>query len=127
MGYNYNINKDIGVIYIVADSNFLEEGIKEFFVEIPEIAHESKIRKVLLDCRKVKSEITMTERFEYASELAKHFSGIKVAAVLEPPLRDPDLFGELVATNRGAIFHVCADMEEACSYLGVEQEQISLS
>lgn len=125
MAVNYNINKEIGFISVVVNNDAAEGGFEKFFVEIPKIAHESRISKILVDCRLIKNPLSTMKRFEYATGIAKHFRGIKVAFVADIPLRDPELFGELVATNRGADIRVCVDIKEAYFWLDIEQEKIS--
>ena len=59
------------------------------------------------------------ERFNYASRIAEQFRGLKVAFVVNQPLRDPNLFGETVAVNRGGNIRVLATLAEAYEWLEV--------
>ena len=127
MAIGYEVKEKPGFLFVIAHSELTTKVMEDFCEEVPKLAHESGVLKILVDCRAITNLIDIDERFNYAVNIAKCFDGLKVAAVADIPFRDPELFGEKVAKKLGANFHMCPDMKEACFWLDVEQEQTSSS
>ena len=124
MTVGYEVKKEPGFLNVVADGTLNTEVAENFCEEIPKLARESGISKVLVDCRAIKSAISKSERYEYAVNFAEHFKGLKIAAVADAPFRDAELFGETVAREHGANYRMCTNMAEAFFWLDVEQDQM---
>ena len=127
MSIGYEVQKKPGFIFVISRREFTNEVMEEFFEEVPKLAYESGVSKILVDCRAISKLVDVDERFNYAVNIAKCFNGLEVAAVADIPLRDPELFGEKVAQKLGANFHMCSNMKEACAWLDIGQDQISSS
>jgi hypothetical protein len=81
---------------------------------------ENKIGKLLLDGRLMEGfgPPTVSQRFWFATELAKEARGIvKVAMVVRPEFIDPQKFGVTVATNRNLDTDVFSNDAEALKWL----------
>jgi hypothetical protein len=124
MTVGFKVKKEPGFLHVVAESVLNAEAVENFCKEIPKIARESGISKVLVDCLAVTHSMSKEERIEYALNIAEHFEGIKVAIVADTPFRDNNLFGEKAARERGAQLRMCTNMAEAFFWLDVEQDQI---
>ncbi len=124
MALGYEVKKEQGFIHVVAESVLTTEAVENFCEKVPKIARESGISKVLVDCRAITQSISKAERIEYSINIAEHFKGIKVAVVADTPFRDPELYGETIARERGAQLRVCTNMAEAFFWLDIEQDQM---
>lgn len=91
-----------------------EEGLKR--------AARGGHRALLLDIRGMTGRApTMAERYDYAVQFTNLQAGvtprIRVALVGKEPMVHPQRFGEIVATNRGALIRVFTDMDLALNWL----------
>ena len=86
--------------------------------------------KLLVDARGVSGILTLAERFLYSENLARNYKGrrvvgtikhIQFAYVADPPILDPQRFGERVATSRGLHLKAVPTMEDAYEWLGVKE------
>ena len=70
--------------------------------------------------------MTTYERYDIATYFAnltrqnEETSKLQIAVVGNPPLIDPNRFGETVAKNHGLNIKVSNEMEEAVSWLGIK-------
>ena len=124
MTIGYEVKKERGFLYVVANSTLNKAAVENFCEEVPKMARESGISKVLVDCLGVKHSMNKEERIMYALNIAEHFEGIKVAVVANTPFRDTELYGETAARERGAQFRMCTNMAEAFFWLDIEQDQL---
>lgn len=124
MTMGFEVKKEPGFLSVVADSVLTAESVESFCKEIPKMASESGISKVLVDCRAVKHSMNKEERIEHALNIAEHFVEIKVAVVADAPFRDNNLFGETAARERGAQLRMCTNMAEAFFWLDIERNQL---
>ena len=124
MTLGYEVKKEKGFLHVVTESVLTVEIVENFCEEVPKMASESGISKVLVDCRAITYSLSKAERIEYSVNIAEHFKGIKVAIVADAPFRDNNLFGETAARERGAQFRVCTNMAEAFFWLDIEQDQM---
>jgi hypothetical protein len=77
---------------------------------------------LLVDARGITGrEPTMVERYEWAVRIAelqaRHEPRIRVALLGHEPLIHPERFGEIVASNRGAVVRAFTDEAEALEWL----------
>jgi len=88
------------------------------------IAHQCT--KVLADLRKVEGSLTTMQRYtmgevgaqKYRSALVERkISHCRFALVANPPLMDPNKFGETVATNRGMAVGIFSSFQHASDWL----------
>ena len=93
---------------------------------IHEIAAEHHRSSVLIDALDVHGSLKIMERFQIASKMPDILSNLKVAFVLNDEIRDPSLFGENVAVNRGAIIKVVKDIDTGLDWLRVESNSDSI-
>jgi hypothetical protein len=106
--------------YMVA--RFTGEGKAEeallYFEQIVEQCTRTNNKKLLIDCTKAKTEITIVEMYEQG-EGAKLFSrhGIKIAVVVPEEKLEPEKFSEMVARNRGVDACVFTDYQTAEKWL----------
>ena len=120
MALRYEVTVEPGFIRVAVSRPVTAENIRQFCLEVPELARKSGVSKVLLDQRRIPSALNSMERFKYATEFAEYFRGLQVACVQENPLRDPQHFGETVAVNRGVNLRVFSTLEEAYGWLEVK-------
>lgn len=116
----FRISKNPGFLHVQGSKSMSPSGIEQFFLRIPETARDTDTKKVLVDARKAEGSFSTMERFDYGIMLAKHFTNLQVAIVVHESLRDPKLFGETVAVNRGANVRVFTNLDGARSWLGIE-------
>ncbi|MFH0779039.1 MAG: hypothetical protein V2A71_10520 [Candidatus Eisenbacteria bacterium] len=117
---HYEVKKEVGFIRVTDSRPATAETVQQFCERIPELAREWGVSRILVDHRDIPNSLSTAERFRYATEIAEHFRGLKIAFVQDVPLRDPQLFGETVAVNRGANIRVCSTLEEAYDWLELE-------
>lgn len=127
MTVGYEVKKEPGFLHVITESTLNKAMVDNFCEEVPKIARETGISKVLVDCRAVKYSLSKAERIEYSINIAENFKGMKVAVVADTPFRDPELFGETAARERGAQLRMCTNMAEAFFWLDIGQDQISSS
>jgi hypothetical protein len=90
--------------------------------EIAEICSCDNPDKVLVDLRKINTNISIMDRYDI---------GVEVSSVMRPEIRVAavtrlnliNYMGETVATNRGAKLKVFSKIEKALEWLGVEEKK----
>jgi hypothetical protein len=91
------------------------------------VLKEVHISKILLDCREMIGPFSRIDRYyvnvwlagmnvEYES---KDNKPLRIAAILDKTLVDPERFGETVARNHGLTTHIVTSAEEAFQWLDV--------
>ena len=120
MTKNLEITIEPGFVRVVSTTSGYSSSIQEIFTRVPDVARNAGVSKILYDMRSVTGQLSTMERFDYASRIAELFRDLKVAFVVNKPLRDPDLFGETVALNRGGNIRVVETLAEAYEWLEVE-------
>ncbi len=99
---------------------------RDLLVDILMECVTNKKNRVLFDLRLLKGNMTTYERYDIASYIANlsrqyiETSKIQIAVVGNPPLIDPNRFGETVAKNRGLNIKVSNEMDEALEWLKVK-------
>jgi hypothetical protein len=122
MTKNLDITTEPGFIRVrvVSTATVSSSSVQAFFARVTDAARDAGVSKILYDARSATGLLSTMERFDYASRIAEQFRGLKVAFVVNQPLRDPSLFGETVAINRGAIIRVVKTLAEAYEWLEIE-------
>ena len=91
---------------------------------------KNDMSNILMDLRTTKGNMSTFERFNnavYFAELSKGHQktlAVKLAVVGFPPLIDPNRFGETVAINKGVYIKVTNDIEEALSWLQIDEDSL---
>lgn len=99
---------------------------RDLMVDILMECITNKKNRVLFDLRLLKGNMTTYERYDIATYIAnlamqhKETSRIQIAVVGNPPLIDPNRFGETVARNRGLNIKVSNEMDEVLEWLEVD-------
>ena len=92
-------------LYIKLSGEFDMQGFEPGFPKLLKILKETGISKILLDCRDMSGNYSRTDRFYINEWLAimnisymdKDHPTLKIVAVLDPSMFDPQRFGETVA------------------------------
>jgi len=119
MTEDFTITAEPGFIRVVFATSGPSSSKGDNFSQVTDAARAAGVHKVLYDVRKATARLSTLERFDYASRIAKQFRGLKVAFVVNEMVRDPNLFGETVALNRGANIRVFTVSAEAYRWLEV--------
>jgi hypothetical protein len=93
-----------------------------------ELARQTGLEAVLIDARELEGAPTTMERYHWGVQIATRSAAgprIRIAVVGNEPIIDPDRFGEIVATNRGASGRAFTDLQEAIAWLGCGSEETS--
>ena len=110
----------------VFSGNFEFKTNRDLLVDILMECISNKKSKMLFDLRLLKGDMSTYERYSIATFFAdltrqhEETTKIQVAVVGNPPLIDPNRFGETVAKNHGLNIKVSNDMDEATGWLGIE-------
>ena len=97
---------------------FSEAAGKQCIDTMVETCSQLRIRKALLDCRKMTGEIQILESFMVAQYgVIMRGSISKTALVGREDQMLPDNFVENVAVNRGVNLKIFTDIEEAIAWL----------
>jgi len=101
---------------------FSQEGALSVFERAFALAADGGHQALLIDARKVSGrEPTMAERYDQAVRVAEtqgtQTPRIRMALLGHEPLIHPERFGEIVATNRGALARVFTDESAALDWL----------
>jgi hypothetical protein len=105
---------------------------KDFFRQMLDEHTRSGTRKILIDCRHLRGALTPTQRYElgvhlFSGHLQMIEGGIvapQIAVVAVPPLFDPGMLMESVATNRGAQFRAVQTLDDAARWLGIDPSSL---
>ena len=119
MTKTFEITLEPGFVRVMSTVTEYSSSIQEFFTRVPDVARNAGVPKILCDMRSATGQLSTMQRFNYACRIAEQFTGLKVAFVVNRPLRDPNLFGETVAVNRGGNIRVLATLAEAYEWLEV--------
>ena len=111
-------NKGTYLLAIVNGSYSLEVFMSVIH-EVAERCRKEKLKKALIDLRKVEGNPSIIDLYELGVEIANAVGpGIRGAAVARSKM--VNYMGENTAVNRGAIFKVFTDIEQAMEWLEVE-------
>jgi len=105
-----------------------DTGVSDFIDILPQLFREAGASggvAAVLDIRKLRGPPPNTlERFEIgvaAADAQKQYGrNVQLAIVGHEPIVDPERFGEVVSSNRGANLRVFTDLAEAESWLAEE-------
>ena len=126
MAYQIHIEVKEQYLLAVFAGTFDKVGYKENLSDILLQSIKNERLKLLLDVRNMSGNLTTIQRHEVATYFTNlcrehpYTRKIQVAVVGDPPLIDPNRFGETVAINLGLNISVTNDMDEALKWLGVE-------
>jgi hypothetical protein len=112
------------------DINALKPG----FPNLLDILREVRISRILVDGRELTGPFSRIDRYYVNVWLAsvnveyenKDNKPLKIAAVLDKTLLDPERFGEMVARNHGLTMYSTSDIEEAYKWLDVTPSKVSV-
>ena len=107
-----------------------DTNVADFIAVLPALFREASASgraTALVDIRSLRGPPPNTlERFEIgvaAADAQKiHARNIQLAVVGAEPVIDPERFGEVVSSNRGANLRVFTDMDEAVAWLADEPQ-----
>ena len=122
-GKSYSITYDVRTSYLYAcvrGSAGTNELIKAYWNEIANECSQNKIRKLLVEEELSRRIDTMSDVYESSADVSVivGLTGVKVAYVdRDPEHRELNLFGELVASNRGMYCKAFNDFDEAEKWL----------
>lgn len=129
MGLEYKLQKKTGYLLMVFQG-FHEPSFADVLTsQVLNVCKTEKPSKLLMDLRKVKGEMSTTERYYLAVTAATKYLGAKLfnripgcrfAIVGNHPLVDPGKFEENVAVNRGLNVRTFIEMKDALIWLEVE-------
>jgi hypothetical protein len=107
---------------LVCTGQFSIEAMLRIYEEAFEFARKSGRGAVLIDARNISGrEPTLAERYEQAVRVADMQTlqrpRIRLALLGHEPMIHPERFGEIVATNRGALARVFTDETVALAWL----------
>ena len=115
---DYKLYKDWLLVTITGTYNADDWKDLKFFKTLIAQCQTTGCQKILIDARELKGDIPIIERFEYGENIALVSEGNYIFAMVGPKEQIlPDKFFENVATNRGAIVKVTADIDEAHQWL----------
>jgi hypothetical protein len=126
MSISFNIESKLSYLLVSCAGTYDGLSALDIYQQIFRTAADQSLSRILIDCRKVKGDISVLERYitsKYVAELClKYITTIrfKISLVGEEPPVDPERFGETVARNRGVDVLVTTDLAEAYSWLGIE-------
>ena len=122
-GKSYSIAYDVRPGYLhahVSGAAQTNELIRAYWNEIAQECARHKIKKLLVEDALTRRVDSMSEVYKSSAEVSviADLAGVKVAFVdRDPDHRDLNLFGELVASNRGLYCKVFVDTDEGEKWL----------
>jgi hypothetical protein len=120
MTTDLKITVEPGFLRVVSTQSVSSSSLQEFLEQLRDAARDIGVCNILVDARGASGFLSTMTRFDYASHLAKELREFRIAFVLPEALRDPDVFGETVAVNRGGRFRLFSTLEEAYQWLEVK-------
>ena len=126
MSISFSIESKVSYLHVSCAGTYDRLSVMDMYQQILRTAADQNLSRILIDCRKVKGDISVLERYitsTYGAELClKYITTIrfKISMVGEEPPLDPERFGETVARNRGVDVLVTTELEEAYNWLGIE-------
>lgn len=125
MEYTIQLDKENGLVFVRAAGDWERETDNLMAQQILQTVDESGLRKVLLDIRELRFDLSMAQIFERAKTMrdARMMRGTvssKVALVYsaQDPKLDVDMrFFETTSQNRAIPYRVFKDIEEAQKWL----------
>ncbi|HUL91662.1 MAG TPA: hypothetical protein VLV56_04870 [Burkholderiales bacterium] len=118
-GYQLTLEHRPGYLYAyVRGSRDSVEIDYSYFGKIAEECRKHGCKRVLIE-EDLETQLSATEMYEATSSVRSlYVPGVKVAFVDRRPSHRPgNLFGQLVATNRGVWVRVCDSVEDAQKWL----------
>lgn len=118
-GYQLTLEHRPGYLYAyVRGTKDSVEIDRSYFGKIAEECRKHDCKRVLIE-EDLDTQLSATEMYQATSSVrALYVPGVKVAFVDRRPSHRPgNLFGQLVATNRGVWVRVCDSAEEAEAWL----------
>jgi hypothetical protein len=96
------------------------ERVNEYWEEIARECSRRKVTRLLVDDRLSRRIDSMADAYKLSADVStiSGLVGVKVAFVdIDPDHRELNLFGELVASNRGLYCKAFEDVDTAASWL----------
>ncbi|MFZ1080414.1 MAG: hypothetical protein WAO19_00645 [Candidatus Kryptoniota bacterium] len=116
-------------LYVLVTGTFELSEAMDLTVRVLDACVEHSLFKILVDQRSLQGEMSVMDRWRYATFMARHiieriskgtFPYCRVAYVGNAPIIDPGGFAEMVMANRGIIAKATLDINEGLRWLGVE-------
>jgi len=118
-------------LQVTLTGEYTLEGFKSALVRIRQSADDYQSQKILIDCRGLAGNPSLRERFEVVAFVLQQRitailhgkpSKVATAIVATPPLLHPGRYGIRLLIERNMNLTVCAEIEEALTWLGVETQ-----
>ncbi|MBK9050973.1 MAG: hypothetical protein IPL78_08675 [Chloroflexi bacterium] len=130
MSLNQEIKVHNNYMVVVLNGQFSLAEALALAKEMFEVGSQHKVKKGLVDIRRMTGVPNTIERFQYAQfladkGLAQKSPGhpiIRLAYLGYAPTLDPTRFGEYVANNRGAMVRSFFDESEAWAWLEIDDK-----
>jgi hypothetical protein len=116
MKYHTQTSVEPEFVRITTTGEYVFEEMFPFLTHIRSECKRTDRNRALVDCSQIIGDLAEVERFAGGQKVAELFGkSIKVALIM-PPSQITKL-GELAAVNRGAVFLVTHDADEALEWL----------
>ena len=129
MSMNWDVTSEKDFLHARVTGDFSLTEANDMLVDVFQALIQHGHQKVLIDCRRLKGEMTTLERFVHATFAVQEMNesaaagvsrATRFAYVGEEPLIDRARFGETVALNRGLNVMVAVSMEKALQWLEID-------
>ena len=123
MSMRYEIRQEIGHTRLNVSGEYEPDTTITVFKAAIEAALAQGNHKLLIDLRQLTGNPKTMQRFEMGETISRFYHDkrgpdfLRVAAVGNEPLVDPERFAAVVANNRGLPVKVTTDFEEALRFL----------
>jgi hypothetical protein len=122
MGMQFDVDEEAHCVRLTCHGRYSQKAMLRIFDEALEIAAKKGRKAALVDVSDLKgTPPSLLERFELGTTFTKiQQSKEKIIAMVvvgQEPIIDRQRFGEVVATNRGAIGKVFTAHDEAVAWL----------
>jgi hypothetical protein len=128
----HEMHFEVGTLNVRVQGLFSLKEAKSGFLEVLEAAAQLQAERVLVDGRMIEGAPAFMKRYHYSEFVAeevrrllierKIFPAIRFAYVLVAPIRDPGLFGENVAANRGMVVKTFDTLQGALEWLDASSD-----
>ena len=126
MDFSFEIDVKDTYLYVTCSGEYNLKSVKEAFLATFDHITQYNLVKALLDIRNLDGHMSTMERYAIGEFLAAeksrrgYLNPIQIGVIGNPPLIEPQRFGQTVARNHGVFIKIETDLDKLLAWMEIE-------